>query len=67
VTAADFQHWLDNYTDDEDAVAEGIDPVAIAKETEDLIASWNALGRGICERFLVVAKCARLLRVGPGR
>lgn len=67
VTAADFQHWLDNYTDDEDAVAEGIDAVAIAKETEDLIANWNALGRGICERFLVVAKCARLLRVGPGR
>ena len=64
VTAADFQHWLDNYTDDEDAVAEGIDPDAIAAETEDLIASWNVLGRGICERFLVVAKCARLLRVG---
>jgi GMP synthase-like glutamine amidotransferase len=66
VTPEDFQHWLDHYTADADAVAEGIDPHAIAEETRDLIAGWNELGKGICERFLVVAKCARLLRAGAG-
>ena len=55
VTAADFQHWLDTYTNDEDAVALGIDPVAIAHETEGRLPTWNQLGRGICERFLAVA------------
>jgi|SRR5579863_1931198 len=55
VTARDFQHWLDNYTTDEDAVAEGIDPVAIAAETEPQLSTWHELGRGICERFLQVA------------
>ena len=55
VTANDFQHWLDNYTTDEDAVAEGIDPIAIARETEGRLSTWHLLGRGICERFLQVA------------
>lgn len=55
VTAADFQSWLDNYTDDEDAVREGIDPHAIAEDTAGRIAAWHELGRGICERFLLVA------------
>jgi GMP synthase-like glutamine amidotransferase len=55
VTAEDFQHWLDNYTSDEDAVAEGIDPAAIARETAGRLSAWNELGRGICERFLQVA------------
>jgi GMP synthase (glutamine-hydrolysing) len=55
VTAQDFQHWLDNYTIDEDAVAEGIDPQAIASETEGRLSTWHATGRGICERFLRVA------------
>ncbi len=59
VTADDFQHWLDNYTSDEDAVAERIDPIAIARETEGRLGSWNLLGRGICERFLQVAAQAR--------
>jgi len=55
VTGGDFQHWLDTYSSDEDAVAAGIDPIAIAQETEDRIAAWNGLGRGICARFLQVA------------
>jgi len=66
VTPEDFQHWLDHYTDDEDAVALGIEPRAIAEETRGRMAEWNDLGRGICERFLVVAKCARLVRSGVG-
>ena len=56
VTAADFQHWLDNYTSDEDAVAEGIDPLAIARDSEGRLSAWHELGRGICERFLQVAQ-----------
>lgn len=67
VTAADFQHWLDDYTSDEDAVAEGIDPEAIALDTAGRIADWHASGRGICERFLVVARCSRLLKAGAAR
>ncbi len=55
VTAQDFQHWLDNYSIDEDAVAEGIDPAAIAGETEARLSAWHAIGRGICERFLWIA------------
>ncbi len=54
VTAEDFQHWLDNHTLDEDAVREGIDPVAIARETSPRLAEWHELGQGICARFLDV-------------
>ena len=56
VTAEDFQHWLDSYGDDADAVAVGIDPDALAAQTEQLIEPWNHLGRGICERFVRVAE-----------
>lgn len=55
VTASDFQSWLDDYESDEDAVAEGIDPHAIAEQTRGHMAAWHELGRGICERFLLVA------------
>ncbi len=55
VTAKDFQHWLDTYTLDEDAVRVGIQPDAIADATAQRIATWQKLGRGLCERFLHVA------------
>ena len=55
VTSEDFQHWLDNYTIDEDAVREGIDPAAIASATEGRMAAWNELGAGVCTRFLETA------------
>jgi GMP synthase (glutamine-hydrolysing) len=55
VTDEDFQHWLDNYTIDEDAVRERIDPRAIATETAGRMAGWHELGRGICARFLATA------------
>jgi GMP synthase (glutamine-hydrolysing) len=55
VTSEDFQHWLDNYTIDEDAVREGIDPEAIASETAGRMAAWNELGAGVCARFLETA------------
>jgi GMP synthase (glutamine-hydrolysing) len=56
VTDTDFQHWLDNYTIDEDAVRVGIDPAAIAGETAGRMAAWHALGEGICARFLELAR-----------
>jgi GMP synthase (glutamine-hydrolysing) len=55
VTDADFQHWLDNYAMDEDAVREGIDPEAIARETAGKMAAWHELGVGVCARFLETA------------
>jgi GMP synthase (glutamine-hydrolysing) len=55
VTDRDFQHWLDNYTIDEDAVRERIDPQAIATETVGRMAAWHELGTGICARFLATA------------
>jgi GMP synthase-like glutamine amidotransferase len=55
VTDQDFQYWLDHYDTDEDAVREGIDPKAIARDTAPRMPGWHDLGRGICERFLQFA------------
>lgn len=55
VTDADFRHWLDNYTVDEDAVRDGIDPAAIAQASAGRMPDWHELGRGICARFLQAA------------
>jgi GMP synthase (glutamine-hydrolysing) len=55
VTLADFERWLADYRSDPDAVALGLDPKALHERTRAAIASWNALGRGLCERFLNVA------------
>jgi GMP synthase (glutamine-hydrolysing) len=55
VTDTDFQHWLDNYTVDEDALREGIDPDAIARDTAHRMAAWHELGVGVCARFLAAA------------
>ena len=55
VTLRDFEAWVDDYRSDADAVAEGIDPEALRVETRARIAPWNALGRGLCDRFLAVA------------
>jgi GMP synthase (glutamine-hydrolysing) len=56
VTAADFHHWLDTYTNlDTDAIESRIDIDAIAAETDDRIEAWNDIGREICQRFVQVA------------
>ena len=55
VSARDFQRWLDVYDHDPDAVAIGLDPVALGRETHDKIAAWNHLGRDLCARFLTLA------------
>jgi GMP synthase-like glutamine amidotransferase len=52
VTRADAEAWIDDYRADEDAVRIGVDPDDLRRRTHDAIGDWNALGRGICERFL---------------
>jgi GMP synthase (glutamine-hydrolysing) len=52
VTAADAEHWIDDYRSDEDAVRIGLDPEALRAETREKIAAWNQLGRELCLRFL---------------
>lgn len=55
VSAADARRWIENYRSDPDAVAIGVDPTALAAETEGKIGAFNELGRGICRRWLEAA------------
>jgi GMP synthase (glutamine-hydrolysing) len=52
VSAADAANWIDDYRSDPDAVAIGVDPVALRVETEAKIESFNRLGRDLCGRWL---------------
>jgi GMP synthase (glutamine-hydrolysing) len=52
VTLEIVNRWLDDYREDGDAVRIGIDPERIRTESMGRIEAWNALGRGICTRFL---------------
>jgi GMP synthase (glutamine-hydrolysing) len=52
VSAADVDHWIDDYRSDEDAVRIGVDPEALRRDTEPRMAEWNRLGRELCGRFL---------------
>jgi GMP synthase (glutamine-hydrolysing) len=56
VTAADARHWIEEYQTDADAVRIGLDPAALRGETDRSIEGWNAVGRGVCERFLDAAR-----------
>jgi GMP synthase (glutamine-hydrolysing) len=55
VTASDYQHWLDIYDTDPDAVAMGLDVDALAALARERMEAWNELGRGLSRRFLQVA------------
>jgi GMP synthase (glutamine-hydrolysing) len=55
VTGADAEAWIDDYRSDEDAVRIGVDPDGLRQQTRASIEEWNALGRALCERFLVGA------------
>jgi GMP synthase (glutamine-hydrolysing) len=52
VTREDAEAWIDDYRSDEDAVRIGVDPEELRQRTRSAIGDWNALGRGLCERFL---------------
>ena len=55
VTAADADAWIADYRSDDDAVALGLGWTALRAQTRAAIADWNAVGRGLCERFLTAA------------
>ncbi|HVW46482.1 MAG TPA: type 1 glutamine amidotransferase [Solirubrobacterales bacterium] len=55
VGAADALHWIEDHETDPDAVRIGIDPTALALETEAKIGAFNQLGRDLCDRWLDVA------------
>jgi GMP synthase (glutamine-hydrolysing) len=55
VSAENLEHWTRDYRSDEDAVAMGLNPDALSRESAPLIDGWNELGRGLCERFLEAA------------
>jgi GMP synthase-like glutamine amidotransferase len=59
VTGADARHWIDEYRNDPDAVRIGLDALALRAATDRAIEDWNAVGRGLCERFLNVAASAQ--------
>ncbi len=56
VTEVDAVSWAVNYAVDEDAVAMGIDPDTLSSQILERIGEWNALGRGLCGRFLAEAE-----------
>ena len=55
VSAADAEHWIEDYRSDDDAVRIGVEPEALRAETRQKIAAWNDLGRELCGRFLALA------------
>jgi GMP synthase (glutamine-hydrolysing) len=59
VSRADALAWIDEYAVDPDAVAAGIDPVALRAETEPRIDAFNQLGRDLCRRWLDFAAARR--------
>ena len=56
VTADTLAGWIERYEKDPDAVAMDLDTEGFAAESRERIAEWNALGRGICSRFLETAE-----------
>jgi GMP synthase (glutamine-hydrolysing) len=52
VTGPDAEHWIDDYRSDADAVRIGIDPKVLRQQTRAAIGPWNAIGRGLCGRWL---------------
>ncbi len=59
VTLEDFERWVEDYRSDEAAVRIGANPSELLAGTRKRISTWNALGRGLCERFLAVADAGR--------
>jgi GMP synthase (glutamine-hydrolysing) len=55
VSAADALRWTEDFETDPDAVRIGVDPTALAIETEAKIDGFNELGRDLCRRWLDVS------------
>lgn len=58
VAEVDAVSWAVNYAVDPDAVRVGVDPDMLSIQILERIGEWNALGRGICGRFLEAAERA---------
>ena len=58
VTMPDLSSWLEEFGDDPDAVASGLDPEQLRTESEQRIAAQNELGRALAGRFLAEARAA---------
>jgi len=58
VTSAYLDAWLDGWESDDDAVASGLDPEAIRRESRRKISAQTDLGRGVARRFLAEAMSA---------
>lgn len=56
VTAADADSWLDEFYDDYEAVATGLDPDVIRAETKERIGAQNEMGRELAGRFVAAAQ-----------
>jgi GMP synthase (glutamine-hydrolysing) len=56
VTAADAASWFDEFYDDYEAVATGLDPEVLRAETAERIGAQNELGRGLAARFVEEAR-----------
>jgi GMP synthase (glutamine-hydrolysing) len=56
VSAVDAASWIADYGSDPDAVRIGLDPTALAAETEAKIGAFNQLGRELCGRWLEAAR-----------
>lgn len=59
VSEVDAVSWAVNYAVDEDAIRVGIDADVLSAEILERIGEWNALGRGLCGRFLAFAERER--------
>jgi GMP synthase (glutamine-hydrolysing) len=55
VTLRSLESWLDSWDEDAAAVATGVAPEAVRRESRRKIAAQTELGRGIAERFLAEA------------
>ncbi len=55
VARDDAVRWIRDYRTDPDAVRVGVEPKALIAEVEQRVEESNALGTGICERFLDLA------------
>jgi GMP synthase (glutamine-hydrolysing) len=56
VSAADADTWFDEFYDDYEAVATGLDPEVLRSETASRIGAQNELGRELAARFVEEAR-----------
>ena len=66
VTAEIAGGWIDRYREDPDAVAAGLDPEPLKRETAARIGEWNEIGRRLFAAFCQHADAPRFTRADTG-